>query len=62
MMGWTQLRFLTAFGIHGVDGEGRVMVHQRVTRKRLLGVLSQLIDNVKAGFIPPLKVYRTRGG
>jgi hypothetical protein len=58
----TQPRFLMAFGVHGVDREGRVMVHQRVTRKRLLGVLSQLIDNGKAGFIPTLKVYRTRGG
>ena len=30
------------FGLHGVDGRGRVVVHKRVTRKQLLGFLVQL--------------------
>ncbi len=30
------------FGLHGVDGRGRVVVHKRVTRKQLLGFLVKL--------------------
>ncbi len=30
------------FGLHGVDGHGRVVVHKRVTRKQLLGLLAKL--------------------
>ncbi len=30
------------FGLHGVDGCGRVVVHKRVTRKHLLGFLVKL--------------------
>ena len=30
------------FGVHGVDAHGRVVVHKRVTRKHLRGILAQL--------------------
>src|SRR5271167_3642541 len=30
------------FGLHGVDGRGRVVVHKRVTRKHLVGFLVKL--------------------
>jgi hypothetical protein len=30
------------FGLHGVDGRGRVVVHKRITRKHLVGFLVKL--------------------
>ena len=30
------------FGLHGVDAVGRVVVHQRITRRRLIGFLVKL--------------------
>ena len=30
------------FGVHGVDARGKALVHRRVTRKHLLGLLAKL--------------------